>query len=71
MPCLVSSLLLVGGDAAASKSAGTEVAKNEHHMIYYHLIGTPAASDRKIFDAPENPLWTVGASVTDDGKGVY
>lgn len=56
-----------GATGEAAKSAGTEVAKNEHHMVYWHTLGTSADQDRKVFDIPEHPLWNVGASVTDDG----
>jgi hypothetical protein len=38
----------VGGDA--SKHAGTEVNKNEYHMLYYHVVGTPAESDVCVFE---------------------
>ena len=32
------------------------------------MLGTDASLDRKVFDCPENPLFNVGAEVTDDGK---
>lgn len=37
-------------------------------MVYFHLIGTPASQDRLVFRSPENPLWLIGADVTEDGR---
>ena len=33
-----------------------QVDKNENHMVYYHVLGTPGESDRKVFEIPEQPV---------------
>jgi protease II len=56
----------VGGDA--SKHAGTEVNKNEYHMLYYHVVGTPAESDVCVFEDNSQPLWNVGCELSHNGN---
>jgi prolyl oligopeptidase len=37
-------------------------------QMYYHVLGTPQAADRLIFEIKEHPEWRFGGSVTDDGR---
>jgi prolyl oligopeptidase len=37
-------------------------------QIYYHLVGTPQSSDKKIYERPDLPLWFLGGDVTEDGR---
>ncbi|KAG9149046.1 hypothetical protein Leryth_010652 [Lithospermum erythrorhizon] len=48
--------------------AGTETNANLHHEIYYHFLGTDQSEDILCWNDPENPTYTRGASVTEDGK---
>lgn len=41
---------------------------NSQQIIYYHKLGTPQSSDRRIFTDPENPLRYIGLMITDDKK---
>ena len=41
---------------------------NTNQAVYYHRIGTPQASDRKIYETPDRPLLGHSAQVTDDGR---
>jgi prolyl oligopeptidase len=36
--------------------------------LYYHKLGTPQAEDALIYERPDQPTWTIGGGVTDDGK---
>jgi prolyl oligopeptidase len=36
--------------------------------MYYHRLGTPQAEDVLVYHRPEQPTWTVGGHVTDDGR---
>lgn len=36
--------------------------------IYYHLVGTPQASDKLIYERKDLPAWFIGGSVTEDGR---
>ena len=55
---------------AGSRDAGTEVAANERHQLYYHRVGTPQEEDVFIY-TPDNPKWFVGGSVSDDGRFLW
>ncbi|CAJ1973166.1 unnamed protein product [Sphenostylis stenocarpa] len=48
--------------------AGTETNANLHHQLYYHFLGTDQSEDILCWRDPENPKYTFGGSVTDDGK---
>ena len=37
-------------------------------QLYYHIVGTSAAEDIKVFEDPSQPLWNVGAEVSPDGR---
>lgn len=41
---------------------------NTNQAVYYHRIGAPQASDRKIYETPDRPLLGHSAQVTDDGR---
>jgi prolyl oligopeptidase len=58
----------VGVGSDASKSAGTEVNKNENHMLYYHVVGTPAEADVCVFEDKSQPLWNVGCELSHNGN---
>src|SRR5205814_1017560 len=36
--------------------------------LYYHRLGTPQGEDVLVYHRPEQPTWTIGGSVTDDGR---
>ncbi|KAL2346202.1 hypothetical protein Fmac_000202 [Flemingia macrophylla] len=50
------------------KDAGTETNANLHHQLYYHFLGTDQSEDILCWRDPENPKYTAGGSVTEDGK---
>lgn len=39
-----------------------------NHTIYYHKLGTPQAEDTLVYARPDQPKWSLGGSVTDDGR---
>lgn len=41
---------------------------NENQALYFHTLGTPQSEDKLVYERPDNPKWTVGGSVTEDGK---
>jgi prolyl oligopeptidase len=41
---------------------------NENQSLYYHRLGTPQSDDVLVYSRPENPKWTVGGGVTEDGR---
>ncbi|VTT97454.1 prolyl endopeptidase : Prolyl oligopeptidase OS=Planctomyces brasiliensis (strain ATCC 49424 / DSM 5305 / JCM 21570 / NBRC 103401 / IFAM 1448) GN=Plabr_0450 PE=4 SV=1: Peptidase_S9_N: Peptidase_S9 [Gemmataceae bacterium] len=41
---------------------------NENQALYFHKLGTPQSEDKLVYERPDNPKWTVGGSVTEDGK---
>lgn len=52
------------------RADGTETEANVHHMLWYHVLGTPQSSDVMCFDVPEQPKWLLSAEVTADGRCV-
>ncbi|KAM0041630.1 putative prolyl oligopeptidase [Helianthus debilis subsp. tardiflorus] len=50
--------------------AGTETNANLDHQLYYHFLGTDQSEDILCWENPDNPQYTLGASVTEDGKYV-
>ncbi|WP_426112556.1 prolyl oligopeptidase family serine peptidase [Massilia sp. PWRC2] len=40
---------------------------NYNHKLYYHLVGTPQAADRLVYQRPDQKSWLLSAQVTDDG----
>ena len=43
-------------------------ATNENQQLYYHRLGTPQAEDVLVYARPDQPKWTVGGGVTEDGR---
>ncbi|CAL5205493.1 unnamed protein product [Lathyrus oleraceus] len=48
--------------------AGTETNSNLYHMLYYHFLGSDQEGDILCWKDLQNPKYTVGGIVTDDGK---
>ena len=49
---------------------GTETSSVKNHAVYYHAVGTSQSDDVLVYATPDNPEWTVGAEVSDDGRYV-
>jgi prolyl oligopeptidase len=48
---------------------GKELVETDHDCrVYYHRIGTPAASDVVIYERPDHPTWQFDVKVTSDGR---
>ncbi len=47
---------------------GQFLSLNVDQKLYYHKIGTPQSEDKLIYERKDNPTWTVGGGVTEDGK---
>ncbi|MGJ8672160.1 prolyl oligopeptidase family serine peptidase [Rubritalea sp.] len=56
------------GRYAQPKENDKFTAKNTDKKIYYHRLGSPQSEDTLIYERPDNPLWGLYASVTDDGR---
>ncbi len=41
---------------------------NVDMKLYYHKVGTPQSEDKLIYERPDNPQWTIGAEVSEDGQ---
>jgi prolyl oligopeptidase len=41
---------------------------NEDMKLYFHKLGTPQGDDKLVYERPDNPKWTIGGTVTEDGK---
>ncbi|MBN9120424.1 MAG: S9 family peptidase [Planctomycetes bacterium] len=41
---------------------------NVDMKLYYHKMGAPQSEDRLVYERPDNPKWTIGGGVTEDGK---
>jgi prolyl oligopeptidase len=41
---------------------------NRNRKIYYHRIGTPQSQDQLVYERPDQPEWSIGSFVTDDGR---
>ncbi|KAF7139577.1 hypothetical protein RHSIM_Rhsim07G0252600 [Rhododendron simsii] len=48
--------------------AGTETNVNLNQEVYYHFLGTNQSEDILCWRDPDNPKYSHGASVTEDGK---
>jgi prolyl oligopeptidase len=52
---------------AAAGAAGGTFEKLAGHSLWLHRLGTPQSSDKQLFK-PEDPSWTVGAGLSEDGR---
>ncbi|XP_047020636.1 prolyl endopeptidase isoform X1 [Helicoverpa zea] len=52
----------------AGKTDGSETEVNRDQKLCYHRLNTPQADDVIVVEFPEEPLWRIGAEVTDCGK---
>ncbi len=50
------------------KPGDTFQSLNVNQKLYYHRIGSPQADDVLVYQRPDNPKWTIGGSVTEDGR---
>src|SRR5262249_46767640 len=50
------------------KQGETFQALSLNQKLYYHRLGTPQADDVLVWERPDEPRWTVGSTVTDDGR---
>ena len=41
---------------------------NVDQKLYYHKLGTPQSEDKLVYERKDNPKWTVGGGVSEDGK---
>ena len=41
---------------------------NVDQKLYYHRLGTPQADDVLVYERPDQPKWTVGGGVSEDGR---
>jgi prolyl oligopeptidase len=51
----------------ADESKGLRAA-NRFHKVYYHVVGTPQAHDKLMYERPDEPEWLMGTHVSDDGR---
>jgi prolyl oligopeptidase len=54
--------------APTGARAGATFGALTNEKVYYHLLGTPQASDRLILAMPSEPKWMLNTSVTEDGR---
>jgi len=43
-------------------------ALNENQALYFHKLGAPQSEDELIYKLPDHPKWTIGGTVSEDGK---
>lgn len=41
---------------------------NKNQKVYFHRVGTPQHDDELVYERPDQPDWSLGAVVTDDGR---
>jgi len=41
---------------------------NLGQKIYFHKLGTPQSDDQLVYEAPDNPKWSFGTEVSEDGN---
>jgi prolyl oligopeptidase len=48
---------------------GRELSEPDHDCkVYFHAVGTPAASDRVVYERPDHPTWQFRPTLTEDGR---
>ncbi|WP_257309264.1 prolyl oligopeptidase family serine peptidase [Geothrix fuzhouensis] len=52
----------------APKEGGALTGVNNHHLLYFHKLGTAQSEDTLIYQRPDQPEWYIGGSVTDNGR---
>ncbi len=50
------------------KQGDTFQSLNVNQKLYYHRLGTPQAEDVLVYQRPDNPKWTIGGQVSEDGR---
>ncbi|XP_071629723.1 prolyl endopeptidase-like [Temnothorax longispinosus] len=50
------------------KTDGSETLSYQNQKLCYHIVGTPQSDDVVAVEFPEEPLWIIGAQVSDCGK---
>ena len=55
------------GRFPAPASGNALQAVNEHYKLSYHKLGTPQSEDRLIYERPDQPRWSFGGDVSEDG----
>ena len=43
-------------------------ALNENNQLCYHKLGTPQSADRVVYQRPDQPRWSFGSTVSEDGR---
>jgi prolyl oligopeptidase len=43
-------------------------APNENYQLCYHKRGTPQSADRVVYQRPDQPRWSFGSTVSEDGR---
>ncbi len=41
---------------------------NKNQSVYFHRVGTGQDDDELVYERPDHPDWSLGATVTDDGR---
>ncbi|TPV95616.1 MAG: S9 family peptidase [Myxococcales bacterium FL481] len=53
---------------AAPEAGEAYEAVNDNQKLYYHPLGTDQATDRLVYERPDQPEWGFRAKVSDDGR---
>eukprot|EP00357_Protocruzia_adherens_P016983 CAMPEP_0115007026 /NCGR_PEP_ID=MMETSP0216-20121206/20888_1 /TAXON_ID=223996 /ORGANISM="Protocruzia adherens, Strain Boccale" /LENGTH=725 /DNA_ID=CAMNT_0002373797 /DNA_START=92 /DNA_END=2269 /DNA_ORIENTATION=- len=59
----------------SGEAKGTETSQNLNQQLKYHRLGTSQSEDLLVYHIPENPTYSVGGQVSEDGEylviGIY
>ena len=55
-------------DSTESGKAGSENNSNVNHKVYYHRLGTDQDQDVLIYELLNQPKWTFGTEISNDGS---